>query len=365
MSDHDHGHKEEHGHEHNGCCGHDKKEESEHDHGHKEEHGHGHKEEHDHVHDGCCGHDKKEEHGNGHSHGHAEEPQATGEDICGDGGVLKTVDKAGDASSGHPPAGSKVRVHYVGTLMDGSKFDSSRDRPGFFEFTIGEGQVIKGWDAGVATMVKGEVATLVCRSDYAYGAHGSPPKIPGGATLKFEVELFGWKEQRKEKWKMSNTERVDTAIEYKEKGTKAFKAGQFEEAREWYHDAADLLCGRVDSGAADDFEAPDGRGDEVKALLTSCQLNEAQMCIKLQVWFAVVEVCSEVLGREPENVKALFRRGTALAKESDFAEAKADLAAAAKLDPKSKEIRAAYAEAKEAADAAKAKDKAMAAKMFG
>ena len=59
---------------------------------------------------------------------------------------------------------------------------------------VGDGSVIKGWDKGVATMEKGEVAELFCRSDYAYGDKGSPPKIPGGATLKFEVELINWAE---------------------------------------------------------------------------------------------------------------------------------------------------------------------------
>ena len=55
------------------------------------------------------------------------------------------------------------------------------------------GQVIKAWDQGVATMKRGELCRLICRSDYAYGDGGSPPKIPGGATLIFEVELFDWK----------------------------------------------------------------------------------------------------------------------------------------------------------------------------
>ena len=80
---------------------------------------------------------------------------------------------------------------------------------GFFEFTIGQGQVIKGWDSGVATMHKGEKATLICRSDYAYGEHGSPPKIPGGATLNFEVELFSWKEARKEKWQLTDEQKLE------------------------------------------------------------------------------------------------------------------------------------------------------------
>jgi FK506-binding protein 4/5 len=108
------------------------------------------------------------------------------------GGLFKTVLVEGKGKR-HPPSGANVRVHYVGTLAsDGSKFDSSRDRGEAFTFTIGRGQVIKGWDQGVATMLKGEKAILKCTSEYAYGAAGSPPKIPPHATLNFEVELFGW-----------------------------------------------------------------------------------------------------------------------------------------------------------------------------
>lgn len=92
-----------------------------------------------------------------------------------------------------PPRQSKVTVHYVGTLAsNGDKFDSSRDRNEPFVFTISQGQVIKGWDQGVATMNKGEKAILRCLPEYAYGAAGSPPTIPANATLNFEVELFDW-----------------------------------------------------------------------------------------------------------------------------------------------------------------------------
>lgn len=89
-----------------------------------------------------------------------------------------------------PFKGDKVKVHYVGTLEDGTKFDSSRDRGDFFTFDLGRSQVIKGWDVGVATMAKGEVAVFYIKSEYGYGPSGSPPKIPGGATLVFEIELF-------------------------------------------------------------------------------------------------------------------------------------------------------------------------------
>lgn len=106
------------------------------------------------------------------------------------GGILKEIKRAGPNPNDKPWKGDKVLVHYTGTLEDGSKFDSSRDRNEKFSFNLGKGEVIKGWDQGVASMVKGELAVLTIKSDYGYGDVGSPPKIPGGATLKFEIELF-------------------------------------------------------------------------------------------------------------------------------------------------------------------------------
>ena len=102
-------------------------------------------------------------------------------DISGDGGCCKRILTPGDPASGTPFAGAEVQVHYVGTLLsDGSEFDSSRKRPGNFRFKIGKGQVIKGWDTGVATMHKGEKCELFCRHDYAYGEHGHPRVAANG-----------------------------------------------------------------------------------------------------------------------------------------------------------------------------------------
>ncbi|KAJ0069446.1 hypothetical protein NL108_006061, partial [Boleophthalmus pectinirostris] len=89
-----------------------------------------------------------------------------------------------------PMTGDKVFVHYVGTLLDGTHFDSSRDKGEKFSFELGKGQVIRAWDIGVATMKVGELCQLICKPEYAYGLAGSPPKIPPNATLVFEIELF-------------------------------------------------------------------------------------------------------------------------------------------------------------------------------
>ena len=84
-------------------------------------------------------------------------------------------------------------VHYTGTLTNGTKFDSSVDRGQPFQFTIGMGQVIKGWDEGMMKMSVGQTAKLTCTPDYAYGERGFPPVIPPASTLIFEVELLGVK----------------------------------------------------------------------------------------------------------------------------------------------------------------------------
>jgi len=104
---------------------------------------------------------------------------------------IETI-KEGDQKT-FPTSGQKVSCHYVLTLESGKEIDSSRKRGSPFEFRIGKGEVIKGWDEGVAKMSVGQRAKLTISSDLGYGDKGVPGMIPGGSTLIFDVELLGVK----------------------------------------------------------------------------------------------------------------------------------------------------------------------------
>ncbi|KAK9873037.1 hypothetical protein WA026_020772 [Henosepilachna vigintioctopunctata] len=122
-------------------------------------------------------------------------------------GVLKEIVKEGIGND-IPPHGCTVQVHYTGTLLDGTKFDSSRDRGQPFEFSLGKGSVIKAWDIGIATMKTGEHSILTCAPEFAYGKSGSPPTIPPNSTLLFDVELLGWKGEDLSRKKDGSIERI-------------------------------------------------------------------------------------------------------------------------------------------------------------
>jgi len=282
--------------------------------------------------------------------------------VAKDGGILKTILKEAEPDAlGPPPQGYEVTAHYTGTLAsNGSKFDSSVDRGKPFKFTIGQGQVIRGWDEGFASMKCGEKATLTIRSDYGYGENGSPPKIPGGETLDFEVELISFKEKEKAKREMTPEERIVKAKKLKTEGTSLFMEKRFNEAASLYEEAAKFI---LDEGEDEGEFIP----DDDKELFTSCYSNAAMCHIKTSNWGEAAKSSTAVLGVEgyDKNLKALYRRGLAQLNTGYLKEAKGDLMAAYKVDPKNKDVRKALAKLKEAHAAAKAKEKNAFGGMFG
>jgi FKBP-type peptidyl-prolyl cis-trans isomerase len=100
------------------------------------------------------------------------------------------IEKITSGNGAAPKTGDTVTVHYTGWLTNGTKFDSSVDRNEPFAFVLGTGQVIQGWDEGVAAMRVGDKARLTIPPEMAYGEAGYPGAIPPNATLIFEVELL-------------------------------------------------------------------------------------------------------------------------------------------------------------------------------
>jgi len=271
-------------------------------------------------------------------------------DLTGDGGIMKKIIAEGEGDD-KPEPNFQVEAHYTGTLeSDGSKFDSSRDRGQTFKFVIGVGQVIKGWDQGFATMKRGEKAILKCRCDYAYGDGGSPPKIPGGATLLFDVELLDFYPKKKEPWEMSTEEKLEAAISGKAVGTDAFKSKEFRKALREYEQAATLV---------EEVES-----DEAKALRIACLSNATQCYMNLKEWAEAVSTATKVVGEDGSNVKALFRRGTAHMSNGSLEEAKSDFTAALEVDPSNADIKKQMQVLRTKMQEAKKKEKAAFGGMF-
>lgn len=267
-------------------------------------------------------------------------------DILGNGGILKKIYQEGTGEC--PSPGDEVEAHYTGTLDDGSKFDSSRDRGKVFKFTLGQGRVIKGWDEGFASMKKGEKCHLRCREDYAYGSQPPGAGIPPNATLNFDVELLGFGPKKKEKWEMSDEEKTADASKLKAEATECFKAKDFDNAVSKYTEAAELVE-EVDSALE---------------LWLACKLNTAQACINLKDFPSACEAASAALDKDPRSVKALYRRGLSRNHLGLPEEAMRDLTVALEIDAANKPVKVELTKAKKLIADAKKKEKAAYGNMF-
>uniref|UniRef100_A0A6B2LCP4 peptidylprolyl isomerase n=1 Tax=Arcella intermedia TaxID=1963864 RepID=A0A6B2LCP4_9EUKA len=248
-----------------------------------------------------------------------------------------------------PVSASEVQLHYVGKLSNGTVFDSSRDRNQPLKFMLDCDQVIKGWDMCVSTMNVGEVVRLVCPPEYGYN-EGCPPDIPANETITFEeMELIATK-------KPIDTieDRIEETNRIKTEGNDFFKKQKYEEAVKSYDKAMDLWK----------FVFPnDTDKPKVQEAQLPVLLNMAACQLKLKDWKGAWLSCEKSLDIEPNNVKALFRRGQSYVGQNEFTKAKHDFVAAIKLDPKNRDLRTAYADLKKEEEAYKLKQQSLYSKM--
>merc|ERR1712217_539988 len=230
---------------------------------------------------------------------------------------------------------------------------------------------------------RGEKAILRCTSDYGYGDHGSPPKIPGGATLNFEVELLDWKEPVKPPSEMTAEERRAHAAKMKEEGTAAFKLQDWATAVNRWEDGVEYLenkdeddyggqghthGGQPCSGHGDDDETCKVKTElssEDKTMIIAMLNNSAMARLKLNEPDAAKFDCIKVLEYDKGNVKAFFRRGQAELAMGNFDATVENAAQVIELDPQNKEAEQLRRKALDGVKQAKQKEKAMAQKMFG
>ncbi|GIX62259.1 peptidyl-prolyl cis-trans isomerase [Babesia caballi] len=258
-------------------------------------------------------------------------------DLTGDSGVVKTI-LAEAKSDERPENGHEVEVHYTGKLDSGAVFDSSHKRETTFKFTLGAGNVIKGWDIGVASMKLGEKALFVIQPAYGYGEAGAGTSIPPNAVLHFEIELINSRPKPRDLHDMTTDEKIQAAADAKALGNAKFMSGQYRAAIAMYEDGLHYLSVR------EEWDEAARKASDVTKL--QCHLNLANCYLKVEEYAAAENHATEALALEPLNVKGLYRRAVARVKTSSFGEALQDLTQMIKVEPKNADAVTLYQMAK-------------------
>eukprot|EP00743_Colponemidia_sp_Colp-15_P010710 GILK01011830.1.p1 GENE.GILK01011830.1~~GILK01011830.1.p1 ORF type:complete len:456 (+),score=91.03 GILK01011830.1:52-1368(+) len=249
------------------------------------------------------------------------------ENVTEDGGIIKHVLREGEGEV--TPMLSKVSVHYEARYDNGELFDSSVFRKIPVHFKVGTVGVLKGWHLAVATMRVGELSMFRFSAEYAYGKLGAPPRVPPNAVLYFQIELLRSTPPKQFESPVLFADRLRCALAEKDEGNTLLQTGAHAKAFTCYNRAVDHFAGYDFKTEPVDEPSMNRYND----LMMSLQLNRALCCMKSQKWENAKKCCNEVLRRNPNQVKALFRRGVAHFETKHFQDSVNDLTKASTLDP--------------------------------
>lgn len=289
--------------------------------------------------------------------------EATDSDNVGAGdlvlppGMTKRIIQEGEGDE-KPDDGYEVSVHYTGTFEDGNEFDSSHNRGSPFNFTVGTGSVIKGWDVALKTMKRNEIAEFSLPPELAYGERGSPPSIPPNSRLNFIIELMDWTvegaDSQKPIYRMSFEERLSKCQEKKSAGGNHFKDGKYDLAIRQYRDVMKLaeisefqddgnvveLEGQASSKMLAESDQEKAQRQELQQMLLVSYLNLALCYLKVKKTKECIINCDNALKIDPNNIKAHFRKGLAYLPTKDYEKAIEQFTKVLELDPNNTEAKA-------------------------
>jgi len=250
----------------------------------------------------------------------------------GDRGVLKIVTRKGEGYQ-NPNDSGVCKVKYTGSSND--KVFTTHDPEEEVTLNIDEDLTMPdGLNKALQSMNKGEKATFKVRSDYGYGATGNKELgIEPNADLVYNIDLISF-ENEKSSWDMDTKEKIESMIKKKKKGNTFFGMRKYDKACDFYSKA----LGVFSESDLKKEELKEEEKAEIKKNQASCHSNTALCKLKLKQFADCIESCDKALEIEPENVKAIYRRGQAHAYNGNNPSALVDLKEAAKLNPEDKQI---------------------------
>lgn len=277
------------------------------------------------------GSDKTQTESNGQTEGDAEgeSPEEEWIDILGNGLLKKKVLTAGKGPETRPRKGQDVTVRLKTSLEDGSVVEDDAS----LSFTLGDGDVTQALDLCVQLMGIEETVLIDANSKYCYGKEGRSPNISPNANLVFEATLLDAKDGPDLEL-LTGEEKLALANKKRERGNFYYQRADYVFAINSYEIALKI----VNSSSKVDFTPEEE--DELLDVKIKCLNNLAASQLKLDHYEAALKSCNLVLEQQPENIKALFRKGKVLAQQGEYSEAIAILRKALKLEPSNKTIHA-------------------------